>query len=97
MPKARHTEIYHAPHLDCLVPHLTTHHPIPPLQFPSNSPYSHWSWSFINASLVGDKSCGAAVASEAYDYWLGNSSSTREMQNSSFFQTASTLDLKYGW
>ena len=67
------------------------------MQVPSNSPYAHWSWSAINASLVAARSCGAAVAVEAYDHWLGNSSSTREMQNSSFYQTTNTLDNNYGW
>ncbi len=67
------------------------------LQAPSNVPYAHWSWRFLNATVVADNNCVAAFASDTYDHWNGNASISNEQSNSSYYQTANTQDNKYGW
>lgn len=67
------------------------------LQVPSNVPYAHWAWNFTTASLDSSKNCVAAAASDTYDWWLGNSSISAQVKNSSFYQTTATSDSKYGW
>jgi hypothetical protein len=67
------------------------------VQYPSNVPYAHWSWKFLNTTVVADNNCVAAMASDTHDYWNGNASVSAESSNSSYYQTANTQDNKYGW
>jgi hypothetical protein len=67
------------------------------LQLPSNVPYVHWAANFTNASLVADNNCVMAVAAASYDYWVGNASVAKEVQNASFYQPANSNDRKCAW
>jgi hypothetical protein len=63
-------------------------------QVPGNVPYVHWTANFTNTSLGADNNCVSAVAASSYDYWIGNASSTKEVQNVSYYQTTNSNDLK---
>lgn len=62
---------------------------------PMTSPYVHWSWTFASDSAAATSNCGLAVATLAYDYYLGNSSAAGRASRASYSTTGA--DAAYGW
>jgi hypothetical protein len=65
-------------------------------QYPSNTPYAHWTRTFANNSLADNASCAVALFAERYDYFLGDDGNNVTQVNSASLYSAAGFDAKYG-